>query len=347
MINLNKIKKKLMYEESKEIIETIWKIWDILNDKEIINKILLNSSLIQIINNLDLAQKNNSTNQEDNQISINLEDIKYESHLKIISYKIESPILRNKAQNIDKSKSSDNNSLNLDNTNESNEKQINENNKYYIKLIMTLQPITVEKTELLTITMIDFSEYLNDEQLKNITQSIFNNFDEVINKTVPLTKNCESIVINANINIVFDFWATWKIKDIGDEIVSNLEMDGDPSIIGTKIKYTYFQKYELIAVVLEVNKFEQKGNEDDNNEWNYKYKITFKNGQTEDLDCVFISCENGNKTWVSAENNITDKHVVDKIQELSKRKLKILTDMKNYIEKNKESLIDSFNKSKK
>ena len=336
-----------MYEESKEIVETIWKIWDILNDKEIINKILFNSSLIDIINNLDLSQKNNSLNPDESLISINLDDIKYESHLKSISYKIESPFLKNKFQNVDKSKSSDNNSLNLDNTNESNEKQINDNNKNYIKLIMTLQPITVEKTELLTITMIDVSEYFNDEQLKDITQSIFSNFDEIIIKTVPLTKNCESIIINANINIVFDFWATWKIKDIGDEIVSNLEMDGDPSIIGTKLKYKYFRKYELIAVVLEVNKFDQKGNADDNNEWNYKYKITFKNGQTEDLNCIFISCENGNKTFVSAENNITDKHGVDKIQELSKRKLKILTDLKNYIEKNKESLIDSFNKYKK
>ena len=35
-----------MYEENKEIKETIWKIWDLLNDKEIINKIVLNSTLI-------------------------------------------------------------------------------------------------------------------------------------------------------------------------------------------------------------------------------------------------------------------------------------------------------------
>ena len=35
----------VMYEESKEIKETIWKIWDLLNDKEIINKIILNSTL--------------------------------------------------------------------------------------------------------------------------------------------------------------------------------------------------------------------------------------------------------------------------------------------------------------
>jgi hypothetical protein len=333
-----------MYEESKEIIETRWKIWDILNDKEIINKVLLNSSLIDILNNLESNQNNSSLNQEENQIKINLDDIKYESHLKTISYRIESPILKNK--NNDKSKSSDNNSIILDNTNESNEKQINDN-KNYIKLMMILQPITIEKTELLTISMTDFSEYLNDNQLKDITQSIFNNFDEVIIKTVPLTKNCESIVINANINIVFDFWATWKIKDIGNELVSNLKMNGDPSIIGTKLNYIYFQKYELTAIVEEVNKYNQKGNEDDNNEWNYKYKITFKNGQTEDLNCIFISCENGNKTWVSAENNINDKIGIDKIQELSKRKLKILTDMKNYIEKNKESLTDSFIKSNK
>jgi hypothetical protein len=35
----------VMYEESKEIKETIWKIWDLLNDKEIVNKIILNSTL--------------------------------------------------------------------------------------------------------------------------------------------------------------------------------------------------------------------------------------------------------------------------------------------------------------
>ena len=66
-----------MYEESKEIVETIWKIWDILNDKEIINKILFNSSLIDIINNLDLSQKNNSLNPDESLISINLDDINF------------------------------------------------------------------------------------------------------------------------------------------------------------------------------------------------------------------------------------------------------------------------------
>ena len=36
----------IMYEESKEIKETIWEVWDLLNDKEIVTKILLNSSLL-------------------------------------------------------------------------------------------------------------------------------------------------------------------------------------------------------------------------------------------------------------------------------------------------------------
>ena len=335
-----------MYEESKEIIETIWKVWDILNDKEIITNVLLNSSLINLLSNLDSSQNNISLKQEENQILVNLDEIKYESHLKIISYRIKSSLIKNKSQNNDKSKSFDNNSLNLDNTNESSEKQANDNNKNYIKLIMTLQPITFEKTKLLTITMIDFSEYLNDAQLKDITKSILNNFYEVIVKTVPLSKNYESIVINANINLVFDFWASWKIKDIGDEFVSNLIIEGDPYIVGTKLNYIYFRKYKLSAIVEEVNKYIQKGNEDDNNEWNYKYRIFFANGQTELLNCIFISCENGNKTLVSAENNINVKIDIDKIQELSKRKLKILKGMKEYIEKNKEFLINSYNTNK-
>jgi hypothetical protein len=34
-----------MYEESKEIKEKIWKVWDLLNDKEIVTKIIINSLL--------------------------------------------------------------------------------------------------------------------------------------------------------------------------------------------------------------------------------------------------------------------------------------------------------------
>ena len=36
----------ILYEESKEIKETIWEIWDILNDKDIVNKLLFNSPLL-------------------------------------------------------------------------------------------------------------------------------------------------------------------------------------------------------------------------------------------------------------------------------------------------------------
>ena len=37
----------ILYEESKEIKETVWKIWDIINDKKIIKKLLLNTSLVK------------------------------------------------------------------------------------------------------------------------------------------------------------------------------------------------------------------------------------------------------------------------------------------------------------
>lgn len=37
----------IIYEESKEIKETVWKIWDIINDKKIISKLLLNTSLVK------------------------------------------------------------------------------------------------------------------------------------------------------------------------------------------------------------------------------------------------------------------------------------------------------------
>ena len=35
----------IMYEESREVKETLWKIWDIINDQKIILKFLLNTSL--------------------------------------------------------------------------------------------------------------------------------------------------------------------------------------------------------------------------------------------------------------------------------------------------------------
>ena len=281
---------------------------------------------------------------------INLEDIQYQYHLKIISYKIESLIMLNNKSIEDKSnsenKSSENSSLVNKNISQSNLIE-NMNNNNFIKLKFTLQPNTLEGSKLLTITIIDYSEILNEEQLKNITESIFNNFEEILIKTVPLTKNCESIIIDANINLVFDFWSTWKIMDIGDELVSNLKMNGDPRIVGTKLNYVYFKKYPLTAIIKEVNSYFQEGNEDDDNEWNYKYKVIFENGQSETLNCVFVSCENGSKTWVSAENDINDKIGISKLQELSKRKMIILNEMKKYIEKNKELLIQLYEGSQK
>ena len=37
----------LIFEESREIKESLWKVWDLLNDKEIINKIIMNSFLMR------------------------------------------------------------------------------------------------------------------------------------------------------------------------------------------------------------------------------------------------------------------------------------------------------------
>jgi hypothetical protein len=58
----------IMYEESREIQETIWKIWDIINDKEIISTLLLNSSLLKNIKNYlpntPLDSKDNKKEQE-------------------------------------------------------------------------------------------------------------------------------------------------------------------------------------------------------------------------------------------------------------------------------------------
>ena len=249
----------IMYEESREIKETIWKVWDLLNDKEIVTKIILNSFLSNEIeklksNTLLNPKEGNTINTTNNKIekngnyinhlfilfinidiTIDLEDIQYEYHLKIISYKIESAILLNKQVCQDKSNNSENKSSEnsysgnkntneiCNNTTENNSNnKINTHKKNYIKLIFTLQPNTIEGTKLLTITAVDYYEVFKDEQIENITQSIFNNFEEILIKTIPLTKNCESIVIDANINIVFDFWATWKVADLEEGFVTDL-----------------------------------------------------------------------------------------------------------------------------
>ena len=47
-----------IYEESREIKETVWKLWDIINDKKIITKLLLNTSLVK-----DLKAAHSQTNE--------------------------------------------------------------------------------------------------------------------------------------------------------------------------------------------------------------------------------------------------------------------------------------------
>ena len=237
---------------------------------------------------------------------------------------------------------SDNSSLNKNLTDTtSNEKLIINNNteiKNYIKLILTLQPNTLEGSKLLTITLIDYSEILTENQLKDIVQFSFNNLNSVLLKTLPLTKNCESIIVNANINIVYNFWANWRTHMCGPDIIKDIKFHGDPKIVGNKLEFIYLNKYKLKAIVEEANSFIQEGNEDDNNEWNYKYRLEGDSGQGEYLNCVFVSCENGSKTWVSVENDINEKIGIDKLQELSKRKFMILNSMKNFIENNIEFL---------
>jgi len=237
---------------------------------------------------------------------------------------------------------SDNSSLNKNLTDTtSNEKLIINNNtdiKNYIKLILTLQPNTLEGTKLLTITMIDYSEILTENQLKDIVQFSFNNLKSILLKTLPITKNCESIIVNANINIVYNFWANWRTHMCGPDIIKDMKFHGDPKIVGNKLEFIYLNKYKLKAIVEEANSFIQEGNEDDNHEWNYKYRLEGDGGQGEYLNCVFVSCENGSKTWVSVENDINEKIGIDKLQELSKRKFKILNSMKNFIENNIEFL---------
>ena len=213
-------------------------------------------------------------------------------------------------------------------------------------MTFTLQPNTLDLTKLLTITIIDFSEILNEEQLENITKSIFKNFEEILNKEVPLTKNTESIIIDANINIVYDFWSNWRFEQMGDGLMTNIKMDGSPTTIGTKINYLYLMKYKVSAIVKEVNSFFQEGNEDDNNEWNYKHEVFFDNGQSEMFNAIFISCENGSKTYFAVENDYNEKVSIDKLEELSKRKLQALISVKNYIEKNLEKLKNSYHNKK-
>ena len=253
----------------------------------------------------------------------------------------------NQIINLDKNNSSEASSNGIKNLTESNTLDNNNSNskfnselRNYMKLYFSIQPNTLEKTQLLTITMIDYSEILNEIQLESIVKSIFTIFEEMLLNNSSLTKNCESIIIDANITLVYDFWAMWLFPLIGNSFITEVKFEGDPKIVGSKVKYTYLNKYSIISEILEVNSYIQEENQDDSNEWNYKHKAKFDNGQSETFNIVFISCENGAKTFLSVENDINEKIIVKELEELSKRKLDLITSLKDYIEKNKEFLLE-------
>ena len=75
----------VMYEESKQIKETIWKIWDLLNDKEIINKIILNSTLFnELLKSQSQELLNLKTERTNSNKSIKKEKIEKNGKINIL-----------------------------------------------------------------------------------------------------------------------------------------------------------------------------------------------------------------------------------------------------------------------
>ena len=281
------------------------------------------------------------------ELTIHLDDLQYENHLKTISYLIDSKYIQ-KDKDKEKSSGSSKNAINSFSENSLSLKNITDTNsgekknkisKNCIKLIITERPNTIDETKLLTVTMIDYSELLNEDQLKNIVQYIFNNLQDSLKAVKPINKNSESVIINANINTVFFFFANWRTRLIGNHIVKDIKFNGDPKIPKNNLELTYLNKYRIKIIVEEVNSYIEKENEENDKEWNYKYTLEGQKSQSECLNCIFISCENGKKTLVSVENNINENIGIERIQELSNRKLRILTEMKKYIENNLGDLI--------
>ena len=281
------------------------------------------------------------------ELIIHLDELQYENHLKTIIYLIDSVYIpkdkekdknNSSSKNIINTSSENSNSIKNDTDANSGEKKFNKNIKNFIKLIITERPNTFDDTKILTTTLIDYSEMLTDNLLKEIVQYIFKNLRNTLAEAMPINQNSESIIINANINTVFFFFANWRTHLVGKDIVKDIKFNGDLKIPGNSLEINYLNKYKMKIIVEEVNSFIQKDNEDDDNEWNYKYTLIDHKGQSECLNCIFISCENGSKTFVSVENDININIKIDKIQELSKRKLFILTGMKEYIENNLDYL---------
>jgi hypothetical protein len=149
--------------------------------------------------------------------------------------------------------------------------------------------------------MIDYSESLNENQLKNIVQYVFNNLQDSLRAVKPINKNSESVIINANINTVFFFFANWRTRLLGNHIVKDITFNGDPKIPKNNLELTYLNKYRVKIIVEEVNSYIQKENEESEKEWNYKYTLEGQKSQSECLNCIFISCENATKTLVAVE----------------------------------------------
>jgi hypothetical protein len=61
------------YEESREIKETVWKVWDLLNDQEIVNKIILNSLITSELEKMKSNTLLNPKRDDDNKIKNKLE----------------------------------------------------------------------------------------------------------------------------------------------------------------------------------------------------------------------------------------------------------------------------------
>ena len=276
------------------------------------------------------------------ELTIHLDDLQYENHLKTIIYLIDSRYIQ-KDKDKEKSSGSSKNAINSFSENSLSLKNITDTNsgekknkisKNCIKLIITERPNTIDETKLLTVTMIDYSESLNENQLKNIVQYVFNNLQDSLRAVKPINKNSESVIINANINTVFFFFANWRTRLLGNHIVKDITFNGDPKIPKNNLELTYLNKYRVKIIVEEVNSYIQKENEESEKEWNYKYTLEAQKSQSECLNCIFISCENATKTLVAVENDINENLGIERIQELSDRKLKILSEMKKYIENN-------------
>ena len=50
---------------------------------------------------------------------------------------------------------------------------------------------------------------------------------------------------------------------MNDGLMTNIKMNGSPLTVGTKINYLYLMKYPVYAIIKEVNRFIQEGDEDD------------------------------------------------------------------------------------